>query len=192
MKGVIKVNFRKCTYCNLDWVIKQGNMHLCVMHYRICQMRASASRNNKFVPTREQIEQLVRDPFDCIDCFRTMNWRGVDGGKDTVASLQHYRDGSLGIVCRSCNTRHAFMPDDSYRQIDTSFKYCPTCKKVKPRSDYGIDNNRSGVIKTKSYCNSCEAKRLEKYRKENKDVYNAYQRAWRAKRKDAMLKAREE
>ena len=142
-----------CSKCENTSIYKQGNQWLCAKHYRIAQMRSNAKRHNKFVPEYSEIEKRL-DLLICPDCGKSMNLLSKDG-KCTVATLQHYRDGSWNIVCRSCNTRHAYMPGDTYRQMDKNNKYCPKCKSIKSFSQFSVDNGRSGNIKLKSYCKSC-------------------------------------
>lgn len=155
---------------------------LCDMHYRFGQMRANAKRHGKTIPTREQLSQMSGASLICPDCNVRMNWRAKDG-QNTVASLQHYRDGSMNIVCRSCNTRHAFMPEDSYREMPKDYKLCPTCKTIKPLFEFTKDNYQAGHVKRKRKCRSCSDKLVNQWKEKNRDKYNEYQRAYRAKRK---------
>lgn len=172
----------KCSRCKFEATIKQGNQHLCDKHYRFGQMRANAKRHEKLVPTHEQLERMASDGMRCPDCETKMNWRSKDG-KSTVASLQHYRSGAMAIVCRSCNTRHASMDGDSYCSMPKDHKRCPSCKSIKPQSEFSKDNGRSGVIRLKSICKSCSDIKVKQWKESNRDKYNEYQRAYRAKRK---------
>lgn len=173
----------KCSRCDLDATIKQGNQWLCDKHYRFGQMRVLAKRRGKLVPSHDLLESLAFHGMGCPDCGVTMNWRAKDG-QATVASLQHYRDGSLGIVCRSCNTRHAFMDGDTYRDLPSNFKFCPGCKQEKPATEFSVDNGRSGPLKRKSKCKSCSNAAVKKWKEENREQYNEYQRNWRTKIKN--------
>ena len=172
----------KCSRCECDATMKQGNQYLCDKHYRFGQMRASAKRNDKEVPTHEQLAALVSREMNCPDCGVQMNWRSKDG-KSTVASLQHYRSGQIGIVCLSCNTRHAAMDGDSYCNMPKDHKRCPCCLETKPAFDFSVDNGRSGTIKRKSICKQCSDVKVNQWKERNRNEYNAYQRAYRAKRK---------
>lgn len=118
-----------CSVCGDIATIMQGHQHLCDKHYRFGQMRANAKRNGKLVPTRNELSIMRGVELVCPDCGVKMNWRSIDG-MNTVASLQHYRDGTMAIVCRACNTRHAFMPDDTYREMPKDQKLCPCCKQI--------------------------------------------------------------
>jgi hypothetical protein len=152
------------------------------MHYRFGQMRANAKRHGKTIPSREQLSQMSGTSLICPDCNVQMNWRAKDG-QNTVASLQHYRDGSMNIVCRSCNTRHAFMPKDSYREMPKDHKLCPACKSIKPLDQFTKDNYQAGQAKRKRKCRSCSDKLVNEWKEKNRDKYNQYQREYRAKRK---------
>ena len=176
--------FLVCSVCGAQATIRQGNQKLCDKHYRSGQMRQKARRTGKSVPTREHLERITPPDMRCADCGVTMNWRSRDG-KATVASLQHYRDGSIAIVCLSCNTRHASMEGDSYRDMRADHKQCPSCGQVKHQDEFTKDNSRSGVLRRKSRCRDCANKATNDWRRDNRDRYSEYQRAYRAKRKAA-------
>ena len=172
----------KCSRCDSVATIKQGNQSLCDRHYRFGQMRSAAKRNGKVVPTHDQLEQMIVGDLICPDCSVKMNWRSKNG-KSTVASLQHYRSGQMGIVCLSCNTRHASMAGDSYCNMPKDHKQCPVCKTIKPQTEFFTDNARAGVIRLKSSCKECSTTKVNQWRERNQNEYNALQRAYRAKRK---------
>lgn len=171
-----------CSVCGVASTIKQGNQLLCDKHYRFGQMRSHAKRNGKAVPSRKELEAMSGASLTCHDCGVHMNWRSKDG-QHTVASLQHYRDGTMNIVCRTCNTRHAFMPADTYREMPKDHKLCPSCNQVKPLSKFTLDSSRAGVAKRKSKCHQCADAEVKKWKEENREKYNEYQRQYRAKRK---------
>lgn len=183
-----------CSRCSDKSVRKQGHQYLCAKHYRFGQMRAKAKQDCKLVPTHSQLHSMKGANLRCPDCSVQMNWLAGDG-QSTVATLQHYRDKTMAIVCRSCNTRHAAMPDDSYRDMPKDSKYCPACRQVKSLNEFNADNGRSGPLKVQSKCKACNRSALEKWREKNRDRYNEYQRNKRAERKayvvaDAMLAIR--
>ncbi|WP_186194443.1 hypothetical protein [Burkholderia gladioli] len=165
----------ECARCGYIAARYQGHQWLCAMHYRFGQMRASAKRKGKTVPTVDQLQALVHPDGECRDCGKLMTWLAA-ADRCAVVTLQHYRDGSFGLVCRSCNTRHAFMPGDTYRDLPAGHKFCPHCLKELPFSMFSADRGRSGEMKLKSWCKSCSS---------------SAHRIWREARKnDAMLKAR--
>ena len=171
-----------CARCGIVASHKQGRQWLCPKHYRIGQMRAGAKRHGKTVPTPDQFEVIIPNPFQCVDCAAPMNWLARDG-QCTVATLQHYRDGTHGIVCRSCNTRHAFMDGDTFRDLRPEHKICPKCKEVKPFASFSVDASRSGQMRLKSSCRECSGVSHSKWQTENRSYYNAKQREYRAARK---------
>ena len=170
----------RCSRCGGIAVRKQGHQWLCAKHYRFGQMRSRAKRDGKAVPTHEQLDAMLGD--SCGDCGVVMNLLSRVGQRARTASLQHYRDGSMAIVCVSCNTRHAFMPGDSYRSMPKGHKRCPKCKTEKPIGDFSADNNRSGPMKVKSHCKTCSHDSIKQWRKDNRDHYNTSQREGRARR----------
>lgn len=165
--------------CQSKAARKQGHQWLCEKHYRYGQMRSLAQRRGLYVPSVDVLDSLLRPGFLCQDCNCRMNWLGKDG-QATVATLQHYRDGCCGIVCRSCNTRHAYMPGDTFRQMPKDHKWCPRCKATKPFAMFSTDNGRSGPMKLKSHCKACSDVAQANWREANRDYYNAKQRERRA------------
>lgn len=174
-----------CAWCDEVAARKQGRLWLCPKHYRHQQMRVNAKRHGKAVPSYHQLECISTPELLCMDCGRVMNWLSGDG-QSTVVTLQHYRDGTFGLVCRSCNTRHAFMADDTYREMPKDHKLCPSCNTVKPLKDFWADNGRSGEIRKKSCCKPCSTSAVLAWRSKNRTHYNSKQREYRA-----MLKARQ-
>lgn len=158
-----------CSVCGNSATIKQGHQNLCDKHYRFGQMRAKAKRDGKVVPTRSELSVMLGVDLVCPDCKMQMNWRAKDG-QATVASLQHYRDGSMSIVCRSCNTRHAFMEGDAYREMPKDHKRCPSCATTKPQSEFSADNGRAGIMKLKSTCKKCSDKKVNQWRARHKEA----------------------
>ena len=174
----------RCGRCEEPASHTQGHQHLCPKHYRFGQMRANAKRHGKLVPSHDRLEEMVSDSMECQDCGRMMVWLGRED-QVMVASLQHYRDGTLGLVCRTCNTRHAFMEGDAVRHVSLAEKLCPKCGVVKPRTEFYLDRGRSGPLKTKSYCQVCSDEAFNEWRIKNRGKYNAKQRRYRAERKAA-------
>lgn len=145
-------NIPICVRCESPSTHKQGRLWLCPKHYRFGQIKAEAKRKGKTVPSNQCLEEMAT--LICGDCGVRMNWLARHN-QTLVASFQHYRDGSYGIVCRSCNTRHAHMDGDTYRSMPKDHKKCPKCLQVKPLSKYAADNSKSGPMKIKSWCQSC-------------------------------------
>lgn len=170
-----------CSRCYDAASHRQGHQWLCPKHYRFGQMRGKAKQRGLTVPSHEQLALLVPPGMICPECNVKMNWLARDG-QTFVATLQHYRDGTFGIVCRSCNTRHAYAPGDSFRDAPNDHKFCPRCRKFRPPQDFSADNGRKGNMRRKSWCKSCSHASHTDWRIKNREYYNAKQRENRARR----------
>ena len=161
----------KCSRCSEPSVIRQGNQQLCSMHYRFGQMRGQAKRSGQAVPSHIHLHELHASLKDmcCPHCERKMNWRSVEG-KSTVISLQHYRDGSFGLICRACNTRHAKMPGDTFRLVPPTHKNCGQCRKVVPLEAFGLQAGK--WLNLAIRCRDCANSRARKWAKQNRDRVN--------------------
>jgi hypothetical protein len=107
-------------------------------------MRRVATRDGKVSPTREHLENIFSwDGMTCRDCGVTMHWLKEEGPRAQQLTLQHYRSGSMGFVCLSCNTRHAAMPGDSYCDLPKDHKRCPKCEQIKPLSEFYRDASKA-------------------------------------------------
>ena len=146
---------RLCPRCGDVAVRRTGNQWLCRRHYRFQQMRGNARRRGLLIPTYETLDLLLAGLKDrqCPHCARQMNWLAVEG-QSTVMTLQHYRDGSLGLICRACNTRHAHMPGDTFVTLPRGMKWCSVCKTQKPLDQFGTDNSGKWLGK-RSSCRDC-------------------------------------
>lgn len=173
-----------CKWCDSPAHIKQGRIWLCKKHYRFQQMRSTAKRDNKTVPSYDQLESLwLECQGKCFVCRRAFNWLSVEG-RATVVTLQHDRSGSMRLLCVSCNTRHAFFDGDSFYEADQSHRTCPRCEHNLPLSVFAADNyNRWNNKKT--YCRACSAKYHAEYVANNRKKYNATRRAYYHRRKAA-------
>ena len=161
----------KCYVCGGDAVKRHNRTNLCNKHQRFLQMQKTAKADHKYVPSIYEIEKLVPKNMVCPDCNWQMHW--VDeNNRSRGAVLQHYRNGSLGIVCLSCNTKHGFLPGDMYQDIPEDHKLCNCCKTIKPRSMFSI--RRDGK---KTYplakCKVCSLNAQKEWRKNNPEKYKA-------------------
>lgn len=146
--------------CYEEAVLRVGVENCCRKHYRFWQMRHSAKRYGKRVPSVDELESYLKntDGLKCPQCSKQMLWIARDDGgrRANVVSLQHYHDGTLGFLCLSCNVRHAFMPEDTFKALPDGYKFCGQCRTIKPLSDF---YNRNGDVKVKikkaSCCKSC-------------------------------------
>jgi hypothetical protein len=136
-ENMAKSKFPKdtCTACGGDAYAIRQRRPLCAMHFRIDKMRDSARQSGKVVPSRSEIEAIFPRDWNCTHCGCPMTAKRAEN-PPAVASLQHYRDGSLGVVCLSCNSRHGSMDGDEFRNLPEGHKQCCRCKVIKPISDF--------------------------------------------------------
>lgn len=169
----------KCKWCKGTAFIKQGRIWLCKKHYRFQQMRVRAKRKGKEVPSYNLLDEmlyLVGSVYmACPACGSKMNWLSSEG-KRTVISLQHNRDGTLGFLCRSCNTRHAYFPGDTFYDVPFGHKFCNDCQQVLPFKVFSRDKFRSDGYR--SYCKPCAYLRQKKYISQNRSKYNEKRRRY--------------
>jgi len=159
----------KCYICGDDATPRYHRKNMCSKHQRFMQMQSVAKNDGKYCPSIYEIEKLVPKDMVCGDCGDAMNWISADN-RSKGAVLQHYRDGTLGIVCLSCNTKHGLMPGDSYCEIPNDHKLCKGCKAVKPRSMFGLRKD-SGVPYPKTKCKACNLDDQRKWRLKNPEKY---------------------
>jgi len=134
-------------------------------------MQKTAKGDKKYVPSFFELEKLVPDNMICQDCGIEMHWID-DDNRPSGAVLQHYRDGTLGIVCCSCNTKHGIMVGDSYRDVPAGHKLCPGCKTIKPHSAYSKRRD-SGKEYPVTLCKPCAHEKHKEWRSKNPEKYKA-------------------
>lgn len=139
-----------CAVCGLPatCIAQNGRTIYCPKHLRIKQMRGTARRYGKVDPGREYLEGLA-DDLVCRDCGRAMNWLQIDG-ISTQVTLQHYRDGTIALVCFSCNCRHGNTDEGAFRRLTPGNKYCPRCDSILPNTSFYSIKGRLG-----GYCRNC-------------------------------------
>ena len=139
---------------------------LCPKHHRFGMMREIAKAARKRVPSYEELESLLAQLKDlkCPVCNRVMVWFKHESDR-TVITLQHNRDGSIALICFSCNSRHRDNGDALY-QIGPDQKRCSRCKRVLPLSGFTSDRTSGVWANRKCVCKTCA---------------NAYRREWAAK-----------
>jgi len=74
------------------------------------------------------IEPNLRCPVCDVQMHMISGWNRGD-----IVSLQHYRNGGLGLLCNRCNGKHGSAKlGDAYLFIDrTREKFCSKCDQVK-------------------------------------------------------------
>jgi len=90
-----------------------GNTWKCYECAKITVMRASAKVNGKLCPSVDEIRAMLRkceaEEMRCPHCRREMVLNQKQKDKKSVVSLQHWDDGTVSMICFSCNARHGGM-----------------------------------------------------------------------------------
>lgn len=170
----------KCYVCGEVAVPRHGRKNMCVKHHRFNQMQRTAKTDKKYVPSIYELEKLVPEKMICQDCGVIMNW--IDGDRSEGAVLQHYRNGTLAIVCMGCNTKHGLMPGDMYRYIPIGQKLCTSCKTVKHLNEFGKRSPKENDY-PKSKCKTCELAAQKKWKEKNPEKYKALNKKHNDKKK---------
>lgn len=159
----------KCYVCGDASIKRHNRSNMCEKHHRFHGMQKIAKMDKKYVPSLYELEKLVPEDMICQDCGVLMHWID-DDNRTSGAVLQHYRDGTLAIVCLSCNTRHGQMVGDSYRDTPKDHKLCTCCKTIKPLSFFSLrkDGKRPYPM---SKCKQCNLDAHRKWREQNPDKY---------------------
>ena len=161
----------KCYICGDKTISLHGRKNVCAKHKRFLQMQHTAKTDKKYMPSIYEIEKMVPKNMVCQDCGCTMHWIDNENRKQG-AVLQHYRNGTLAIVCSSCNSRHGSMPGDSYRDLPKGHKFCPYCKTIKPL-DMFYKRKDSKVLYPMTKCKPCNLIAHQEWRKKNPEKYKA-------------------
>jgi hypothetical protein len=159
----------KCYVCGDQSIKRHGRSNMCEKHHRLVGMQRVAKMDKKYVPSLYELEKLVPTDMVCRDCGITMHWID-DDNRHAGAVLQHYRDGTLGIVCLACNTKHGQMVGDSYRDLPKDHKLCTACKTIKPLSMFNLRRDGKKPYPM-SKCKACNLAAHKKWREDNPDKY---------------------
>lgn len=164
----------KCYICGAHSSENYGQRSMCDKHNRFKQMQHTAKQDKKYVPAFVELERLCNSKMICPDCGDQMHWIDNDN-RSKGAVLQHYRDGSLGIVCTSCNIKHGALPGDMYKSIPSGHKLCVACRSIKPLAEFYVrrDSKKEYPMSKCKACNhqahiEWRAKNPMKYKEANK------------------------
>ncbi len=173
-----------CAWCVRPATRKHGSAWFCARHYRFQQMRATAKRHGKSVPSYETLEMLAQC-LECVGCGRAMHWLIADGPRARQVTLQHDRSGAIRFLCLGCNTSHSVHPGDEFYNIPPDHKRCPRCGDVKACASFFTDRTRGrrGQAPLRSLCKECGRVSNNEHRANNRARFNARQQEWRARRK---------
>jgi hypothetical protein len=161
----------KCYVCGDEAIKRHGRANLCAKHRRFVQMQKTAKTDKKYIPSIFEIERITPSNMICKDCGVLMNW--IDGSNRSAgAVLQHYRDGSLGVTCLSCNTKHGQMMGDSYRDLPHGHKLCGVCKTIKPLTSFTLRKDGKKTYPM-SKCKPCNLEANKRWREKNPEKYKS-------------------
>lgn len=174
----------KCSKCDSPAVRRTWRVNWCAKHYRFSSMRQVAQARKLYAPTFDEMQEMVDslDGMKCPHCERKMNWLLKENAA-LVITLQHYRNGTIGVLCKSCNSRHAAQPGDEFTEIPLTHKRCHKCSQVLPRTAFGRNRGR-----TRSACKTCNVKASSAYFKANSTKVNARQNRSRAIKRNELYR----
>ena len=127
-------------------------------------MRATAKYSGKAVPSKAELEAMIPDRMICPSCQRTMRWQTPKGeSRASSVSLQHWPNGTMSIICFSCNRR--LGSGDTLPPL--GYKWCHGCQTVFPTERFS-KNRLHTFDGLNGTCKSCDAVREKKRAPRNK------------------------
>lgn len=78
--------------------------YYCLPCFRTFKMLEGTYKKNKERPDFWVLRQMLWDNRLCPECGKIMYWAPSKTNKGDTVSLQHYEDGTIGVLCHSCNT----------------------------------------------------------------------------------------
>lgn len=161
----------------------------CVLHWRIRAMRNSSRTNQKYIPSVAEIEAIIPESMLCPKCGRRMFWTQSHGDAALTLSLQHNLDGSIGILCRSCNAREDDFPNGTFMKVPLDLKFCAKCLKLFPLCEFQKHGSADKWNGLGSYCKPCHRQRTREAHHKARSTPQGvehnrqYQRNYRLRRK---------
>ena len=182
----------QCYLCGEDSIRRNGKTKMCEKHFRFHQMRNCAKWFKKYVPTIFKLEELSQvypvSIMLCPDCGCNMHWID-DNNRSSGIVLQHYKDGTINLICNSCNIKHGNMIGDSYREIKTGEKFCSSCLTVKPLNLFS-KRKEKGKTYPVSKCKQCSHKACIVWKEKNPERYRLSYEKNNALRKEKQIDAK--
>ena len=176
-----------CSQCECEATYVDKNRRYCDKHYRLNQMRQDSWTRRGVKHTAKELEALLPVDMKCPRCKVDMIWRRLQKQKGIAnqITIQHWDNGAVGFLCHRCNSQHGSMDDESFSSMPKDHKFCPKCKSIKHESMFCFKSSRA-LLKRNSICRECGSVASKDWRSkpENKEHVNAYQRAYRLKRKE--------
>lgn len=162
------------TQRSLKWLRDRG--YLAAVVERFAQMRRDSKKRGVSVPSIETLAELYdASGMKCFKCERMMVVSSVED-RCRVMTVQHDRSGAVRLLCKSCNTSHAFHDGDSFYEIPSGHVECSRCRTVKAAEEFYITRrtNRDNRVYRDSRCKDCSRKKNAMYRATVNGGWNAY------------------
>ena len=102
---------------------------------------------------------MVPPDMKCRLCNVTMGFTIRETERNSIMSLQHWRNGNVEWICVGCNSKHSSTqePDEEWvrlvKTLQPNEKFCQICKKVKDVSFFYKTKN--GSKGRSAYCRIC-------------------------------------
>ncbi len=144
-----------------------------VKYKRFYHMIYDSRKRGKVTPTLEQLEVMLAKLIDmkCPHCNITMVWTMKDSAK-SVITIQHYKNGEMGLICATCNKRLAF--EDDALAIPEGYKRCSKCKQTLGKDNFTRDSrSRDGKL---SVCKKCRYEQYNNWAMINRNHINEYRK----------------
>ncbi len=140
--------------CEQPSTRQMGCCQYCNKHYRFKKMRSGAQQKNKYMPSWEELSEMLPKDMICNICNKQMIWHKKLGKLNDVISLQHDNNGDIRLICFACNIGHRNSKlGDEYFNIQKDHKYCPECEKI--LSIKSFYKNKSKRDKHNNICKKC-------------------------------------
>ena len=169
---------KECSWkgCSEVSFIKVGSGAYCKFHYKCNSMMASSNNNPNYPSTTMGVmNKMLRECYDkglkCPHCEKQMLLHSSEGSRKDVVSIQHNLDGSLQLLCLSCNTSHGnYRSDAIFYKMEEGRKNCTGCKEWLPFEMFSKNKCEASGLQTK--CKKCESIRYKAYyeRRKKKNV----------------------
>lgn len=118
------------------------SIRMCDLHFKIRGMIGNSKTRGVTVPTVPQLlalfADLKRDGMKCPACKRQMVMHSEYADRASVVSIQHWADGSISLVCHSCNVRHGAYGDAGFIAAGTDKRHCCECDQMLPLTAFPV------------------------------------------------------
>lgn len=143
--------------CNELGIHPIGSSQYCDRCFRFQSMRYQAKANNKYIPSFQELNELlliIGDKLLCPNCHIPMVWKSKRNNVGRTMSLQHNNDSTMSLICVSCNVAHRNSKlGDRYFDIPEDHKYCSRCNMTLNKTEFNKNKNRINSLR--AYCKKC-------------------------------------